>query len=40
MDAFRGFVKRYWGKSEELGVFPVEMGAFTSQFSTSSTEKI
>ena len=34
MDAFFGFVRGVWGKSEELGVFSVEMRAFSSHFST------
>ena len=36
MGAFCGFVRGTRRKSEELGVVPVEMGAFTSQFSTTS----
>ena len=40
MDAFCGFVRGTRRKSEELGAFPVEMGAFSSQFSTTSWEKI
>ena len=40
MDAFCGFVRGIRGKSEELGVFPVELRAFSSQFSTTSWEKI
>ena len=40
MDAFCGFVRGIRGKSEELGVFPVEMRASSSQFSTTSWEKI
>ena len=39
MDAFYGFVRVTRRKSEELGVVSVEMGAFTSQFSTTSWEK-
>ena len=39
MDAFCGFVRGTRRKSEELGVVSVEMGAFTSQFSTTSWEK-
>ena len=39
MDAFCGFVRGTRRKSEELGAFPVEMGAFSSQFSTTSWEK-
>ena len=38
MDAFCGFVRGIRGKSEELGVFSVEMRAFSSQFSTTSWE--
>ena len=40
MDAFCGFVRGIRGKSEELGVFYVEMRAFSSQFSTTCWEKI
>ena len=40
MDAFYGFVRVTRRKSEELGVVSVEKGAFTSQFSTTSWEKI
>ena len=36
MDAFCGFVRGNRGKSEELGVFFVEMRAFCSQFSATS----
>ena len=39
MDAFCGFVRGTRRKSEELGVFSVEMRAFASQFSTTSWEK-
>ena len=39
MDAFCGFVRGTRRKSEELGVVSVEMGAFTSQLSTTSWEK-
>ena len=39
MDAFCGFVRGIRGKLEELGVFSVEMGTFSSQFSTTSWEK-
>ena len=39
MDAFCGFVRGITGKSEELGVLSVEMGAISSQFSTTSWEK-
>ena len=38
-DAFCGFVRGTRRKSKELGVVSVEMGAFTSQFSTTSWEK-
>ena len=38
MDAFCGFVRGTRRKSEELGAVSVEMGAFTSQFSTTSWE--
>ena len=40
MDAFGGFVRGTRRKSEELGAVSVEMGAFTSQFSTTSWERI
>ena len=40
MDAFCGFARGTREKSEELGVFPVEMRAFSSQFSTTSWENI
>ena len=40
MDAFCGFGRGTRRKSEELGVVSVEMGALTSQFSTTSWEKI
>ena len=40
MDAFCGFVRGTRRKLEELGVVSVEMGAFTSHFSTTSWEKI
>ena len=36
MDAFCGFVRGIREKSEELGVFPDEMRAFSSQFSITS----
>ena len=39
MDAFCGFVRGTRRKPEGLGVVSVEMGAFTSQFSTTSWEK-
>ena len=38
MDAFCGFVRGIRRKSEELGVFSVEMGASSSQFSITSWE--
>ena len=38
MDAFCGFVRGTRRKSEEVGVVSVEMGAFTSQFSTTPWE--
>ena len=40
MDAFCSFVRGIRGKSEELGVFSVEMRAFSSQFSITSWENI
>ena len=40
MDAFFGFVRGIRGKSEELGVVPVEMRYFFSQFSTTSRESL
>ena len=39
MDAFCGFVRGIREKSEELGVFFVEMRVSSSQFSTTSWEK-
>ena len=39
MDAFCGIVRGVRGKSDELGVFSVEMRGFSSQFSTTSWEK-
>ena len=39
MDAFCGFGRGTRRKSEQLGVVSVEMGAFTSQFSTTSWER-
>ena len=38
MDAFCGYVRGIRGKSEELGVFSVEMRAFSSQLSSTSWE--
>ena len=32
MDAFSGFVRGIRGKSEELGVFSIEMRFFSSKF--------
>ena len=39
MDAFCGIVRGTRGKSEEPDFCSVEMGAFSSQFSTTSREK-
>ena len=40
MDAFCGFGRGIRRKIQELGVFSVEKRAFSSQFSTTSWEKI